>query len=119
MPWGSILKEAMKNLLRKSATINYPVTKVEAPNGFRGILVLDLSKCLGCGNCSRVCPTGVIEMVPNDKTRLKKAPKFTLAKCVSCGLCIEACPTKAISFTRNYHTAILKKEDLVIDPDLL
>lgn len=116
MPWGTVLREALKNLVKKPVTVNYPLVHVEAPNGFRGILAFDINKCLGCGTCARVCPTNTIEMVPSDKTRLKKAPRFELSKCVFCGSCVDVCPTKAISFTRNYHTAVIKKEDLVINP---
>ncbi len=117
MAWGTVLKEAIKNLIKKPVTINYPIEKVEAPEGYRGVLHFDVNKCLGCGNCARVCPTNTITMVPCEKTKLKRAPRFELSKCVFCGSCIDVCPTKAISFTRNYHTAVIRKEEFVINPN--
>jgi len=117
MPWGTLLREAIRNLVNKPATVNYPLIQTKVPSGFRGILSFDINKCIGCGTCERVCPTNVIKMIPNEKTRLKKAPRFELSKCVFCGSCVDVCPTKAITFTENYHTAVIRKNELDIIPE--
>ena len=117
LPGLAVLREVVSNLISKPATINYPVVSTQVPPGFRGILSFDVNKCLGCGSCARVCPTGTITMVPSEKTRLKKAPFFELSKCIFCGSCVDICPTKAIQFTPNYHTAITEKRKFIIDPN--
>jgi electron transfer flavoprotein alpha subunit len=49
---------------------------------------IDLSKCIGCGNCLPACPFGLLEIV-DDKVRLKEG-------CTLCGACQEACDYEAI-----------------------
>jgi electron transfer flavoprotein alpha subunit len=49
---------------------------------------IDLSKCVGCGNCLPACPFGLLEIV-DDKVRLKEG-------CTLCGACQEACDYEAI-----------------------
>ena len=117
IPGLVMLREVTWNLISKPATVNYPFVQTQVPDRFRGILSFDVKKCLGCGSCAKVCPTGVIKMVPSDKTRLKKAPFFELSRCVFCGSCVDICPTKAIQFTTNYHTAIVDKAKFIIDPN--
>ena len=68
--------------------------------------------CIQCGQCSFVCPHGVIEAKYFDAARLDAAPAsfhsapinvrgfpdvrfaldFSLEDCTGCGLCVEACP---------------------------
>lgn len=114
MPWGAVLKDAFKNLFKKPATVNYPLESLEPPERLRGKLEFDESKCLGCGNCARVCPTYAIEIVPSEITKLKKKPQITIAKCVFCGSCVDICPVNALYFTTDYHISAFTKEELKI-----
>lgn len=114
MSWGVLLKEAIKSFVKKPVTIPYPIKETSVPDGYRGLLSFDITKCIGCGLCSQVCPTGTIRMIPDERTKTKRRPLFELAKCVFCGSCVEVCPRKAISFTKNYHTAIIRKDEITI-----
>ncbi len=114
MSWGAVAKEVIKNLFRKPVTVNYPVEKLEPPERLRGKLGFIEEKCLGCGNCARVCPTFAITMVPSEITKLKKKPEIEIAKCVFCGSCVDICPTKALYFTTDYHISALTKEELKV-----
>lgn len=114
MTWGAVLKDAFKNLFKKPATVNYPVVLTKAPEGYRGKIDFDVNKCLGCGNCARVCPTYAITMVPSEVTKLKKQPQIEIAKCVFCGSCVDICPTKALWFTTDYHISGFTKDELMV-----
>jgi formate hydrogenlyase subunit 6/NADH:ubiquinone oxidoreductase subunit I len=66
----------------------------ETPDGFRGRIVYDPSKCIGCGLCVRFCPSRTIKMKENRKIKLD------LSECCYCYTCQEICPTKCIKLTR-------------------
>lgn len=51
--------------------------------------VVNEDKCIACGTCESVCPTGVFEV--SDKSKVV-APD----ECVECGLCESSCPQQAI-----------------------
>ena len=48
-------------------------------------------KCIGCGKCASICPSGAIEMVGG-------RPKWTKNKCLKCCGCINRCPVSAIQY---------------------
>ncbi len=47
--------------------------------------------CIGCGTCTRVCPTGCVRIE-------EKRAVHDYTNCAHCMACIQACPTKAIQF---------------------
>ncbi|HTY10018.1 MAG TPA: NAD(P)-binding domain-containing protein [Bacteroidota bacterium] len=52
---------------------------------------IDVTNCIGCGGCAKVCPEGDVIGVIEGKATLIHG-----AKCVGHGLCVEACPVGAI-----------------------
>ena len=63
-----------------------------APNG--EVYIRD--NCIGCGNCEKNCPYGVIQMAASVKQGPKKAVKCDMCKDLSGGpACVRACPTGA------------------------
>jgi len=54
----------------------------------------DERKCINCGACISICPTGVLSL---DELTYKL--KFDYEKCIVCGNCVEACPLGAIKVT--------------------
>jgi uncharacterized protein (DUF362 family)/NAD-dependent dihydropyrimidine dehydrogenase PreA subunit len=54
---------------------------------------LDVSACVGCGQCTEVCPKNVI--TPGNP------PGFDLKGCIGCLCCAEICPQGAIEPRRN------------------
>ncbi len=54
---------------------------------------IDTDVCIGCGICSKVCPTLAISVV--DKKAVVDA-----AKCLACANCHQRCPVEAVSLVR-------------------
>lgn len=68
-------------------------------------------KCVSCGLCEKICPTGCIEIdshsVMNSQALTVGKPPRTfnieLLKCTRCNLCEEVCPVDAISLSGSYN----------------
>jgi pyruvate-ferredoxin/flavodoxin oxidoreductase len=97
----------------------YPsgTTRYEKRNISDVVAAWDSELCIQCGNCSFVCPHGVIRSRYYEPERLRTAPdgfrsaplngaglpdvRYTLQvyleDCTGCGLCVEACPVSAAS----------------------
>ncbi len=113
----------------------YPsgTTKYEKRNIAEKIPVWDPEVCIQCGECSLVCPHGVIRLKIYDKSYTTKAPaafKHTDAKgkdyadmvftiqvapedCTGCGACVNSCPAyKKVDGEKTDRKAINMKEQL-------
>jgi len=52
---------------------------------------INISACIGCGTCQRVCIVGCITHGEDKKRSINESA------CVDCGACQIACPKKCIS----------------------
>ncbi len=55
------------------------------------------SKCVGCGACQKVCPTGAHPISADGHI-------FDRAKCTGCGKCTDVCYNGALSLAGRYYT---------------
>ena len=94
-------------------TIAYPAQEPTLPDRFRGLPVIDASKCPdGCRACAEACPTNAISI--DDK-----GLQLDLGRCLFCTDCMEACPKEAIQYTPEYRLATRTRDDLVLTGQVL
>ncbi len=86
-------------------THRYPMEKQVPHPGYRGIIVLNEDKCIGCSLCARICPAAAMKMIKLEPKKLR--PVINLGRCIFCGSCVDICPTEAL-----YHA---KTHDKVFD----
>ena len=124
---GSVLGPfvGLKYLFEKPRTIAYPYEKREISERYRGFHKNDLEKCIGCGNCSDICPCDAIDMVkvPGIEANPKKGstderPRINYGRCSYCGLCVDVCPTGSLSLSQDFiHTDVTADSFVVLARD--
>jgi Ni,Fe-hydrogenase III small subunit/Pyruvate/2-oxoacid:ferredoxin oxidoreductase delta subunit len=104
-----VFKVLLERYRQGHRTSRYPLELPVLPDRFRGLPVLDSSKCPdGCRECAIACPTDAI-LAEADKMQID------LGRCLFCTDCVEACPEGAIQYTREYRLATRTRQDLVTD----
>jgi Ni,Fe-hydrogenase III small subunit/formate hydrogenlyase subunit 6/NADH:ubiquinone oxidoreductase subunit I len=107
-----MLKTLMARLQQGHRTSSYPAETPTMPDRFRGLPVLDPTKCPdNCRACADACPTGAILVRGQDAANLA----IDLGRCLFCIDCLEACPEGAIRYTPEYRLATRTREDQIVD----
>ncbi len=89
-------------------TTTFPAGAPALPDRFRGLPVLDATKCAdGCRECAEACPTDAIRADGRDL-------RVDLGRCLFCIECGAACPAGAVRFTQDYRLATRTRGDLVV-----
>jgi Ni,Fe-hydrogenase III small subunit/NAD-dependent dihydropyrimidine dehydrogenase PreA subunit len=113
-----MLQVSLARLKQGYRTSAYPAQAPSLPDRFRGLPVIDASKCPdGCRACADGCPTGAIaidaiaiEAIAIDGVDVR----LDLGRCLFCTDCVEACPEGAIRYTAEYRLATRGRDDLVL-----
>ena len=107
---GKMLREVLRSVGKKPATVRYPHVKVTMPADFRGRLVFDPAKCIGCKLCMRDCPSRAIEIVKVGEKKFEA--HVDVAKCIACGQCVDSCPKDTLRLTGDFELAQLVRGKL-------
>jgi formate hydrogenlyase subunit 6/NADH:ubiquinone oxidoreductase subunit I len=109
---GRMIWTLLMSLFKKPATVLYPAVKVKMPDKFRGKLVFDANKCIGCKLCMKDCPTGAITIKKVGEKKFECT--IDLAKCVYCAQCVDSCPKNALRSTAEFELASLHRDKLTM-----
>ena len=77
--------------------INPPI---DTPDRFRGKIVYDRNKCIGCKICTRVCPANAIEFIKETKTI-----RIYVTQCIFCSQCNDVCPVNCLFMSSEFTLA--------------
>jgi Ni,Fe-hydrogenase III small subunit/NAD-dependent dihydropyrimidine dehydrogenase PreA subunit len=100
-----MLKVLLASLQQGRRTIAYPTGDPSLPDRFRGLPILDSSKCPpNCQVCTEACPTNAI----------LNGLKIDLGRCLFCAQCLQACPEGAIHFSQDYRLAARTRKELIL-----
>jgi len=118
LKFGAMIGQVLSSILKKSATINYPKNKYSMPKAFRGKIVFDPSRCIGCKLCMRDCPSQAIVIIKVADKKFKAI--ISLDHCIYCAQCVEVCNKNALIETQEYELASLSRASLqnTYDPEM-
>jgi hydrogenase-4 component H len=114
------LKEALKCIFSRPATVKYPFGEAAFHPRYRGKPEFQ-DACLGCEACREVCPPGAIEIVDDLDTKKRRIiRRFDM--CITCGECERICTCgEGVKMVPEFALAVFNREDLVdeIERDLV
>ena len=109
---AAMLPELLRSFFSKPDTVKYPFEKLTPTPEFRGRMVWEADKCIGCQACVRDCPTGVIDIVKAAPDVKKFNTTYRMYLCIFCGQCVDSCPVDCISWTNNFELSMDKPQTI-------
>ncbi len=77
---------------------------IKTPPHFRGKIVYEKEKCIGCKQCLRVCPSKAIKFLEEEEKI-----KIYVARCTFCSQCNDICPVNCLHMSED--TFLLAERD--------
>lgn len=100
---GKMAREVLRHSVMPPATREYPFVKAEMPDNFRGKIIFDGEKCIGCRICIRDCPAKAVNIL-KVADRVFEA-EFHLDRCIYCAQCVDSCPRGALDNSGEFELA--------------
>jgi len=114
-------------LFTKPITVQFPEEPVRVYPRLRARHELQrhpdgLEKCVGCGLCAAVCPSGAIFVQAAENTpeyhvspgeRYAEIYEINMSRCIFCGFCEEACPMGAIVLKHDFCLSERSRESMI------
>jgi formate hydrogenlyase subunit 6/NADH:ubiquinone oxidoreductase subunit I len=90
----NILRLIFDNLRRGTVSYPMPHTHLCTSNQYRGLIINDPERCVGCSQCAYVCPSAAIEVTRSGDNYTWT---YNPSKCAFCGRCIDRCKPRTLT----------------------
>lgn len=97
-------KMTLHSLFSKPATELYPTVKHEYFPMTRGMVMIDIDRCIQCGTCARGCPTECLSVDKANHTW-----SINHFQCVQCQHCVRSCPVHCLTMDPHYTPSATEK----------
>ncbi len=96
-PGKTTVTDLMQKVQDGEVKIN---SSVAIPEKFRGKIVYEREKCIGCKLCVKVCPSRAIQFLSEEKKI-----KIRIDRCIFCSQCNDVCPVNCLHMSENFLLA--------------
>lgn len=104
------LMEAIKAVAKGPYTVRFPFQPPDIDKAFRGLPRFDKDKCVLCGACERICPTGAITCIDDAERKIRTMHR-DWNNCIWCSQCAAYCTVgDGIEITNEFDISTLEKE---------
>ncbi len=97
----------------------YPDLPVPVADRYRGFHRFDLTTCIACDQCAKVCPVDCIyigkEKIPGGKGFRVTGFTIDYTKCMFCALCVEPCPVDCIFMGSTHDLSCYSRDGCLVD----
>jgi NADH-quinone oxidoreductase subunit I len=97
----------------------YPEIGLSVASRYRGFHRFDLTTCIACDQCAKVCPVDCIYI---GKERVTEGKGFRVtgfaidySKCMFCALCVEPCPVDCIFMGATHDLSGYSRDGCIVD----
>jgi formate hydrogenlyase subunit 6/NADH:ubiquinone oxidoreductase subunit I len=103
------MPDCLVEALKSKETVLTP--PVPVGTRYRGRLLYDKQKCIGCKLCMKVCPANATEYLPDEKKI-----QIHNDRCCFCAQCTEICPVKCLAMSdESLNSSFARKEEIIKD----